>query len=205
MTNETFKLIVITPEKDIAGEAKLINALFDAGLQFLHIRKPDNTGKEMQNLITSISQDFYSKIVLHSHYELLHDYNLKGLHLPEKTRKEGTISGIKNIVSTSFHTLEDIATEKTSFEYAFFSPVFQSISKEGYKPTIETTTLKGFFHSDKSTPRFPIIALGGITDENILQARGIGFQGAACIGYIWEQPDPVAQFKKLQKILQANY
>jgi len=201
--SENFKLIVITSEKNIAGEAGLINDLFNAGLQMLHMRKPTHTIDEIRKLLNVISPAYHSKIVLHNHYELLNDYNLKGAHLPEKIRKEGIAGKIKHIVSTSFHSPEDILTTKLNLEYAFFSPVFESISKQGYKPIRETKILNAFFKNNKDRIRFPIIALGGITDKNILQTRDIGFSGAACIGYIWENTSPVAQFKKLQKIVQG--
>jgi len=203
MAVENFNLIIITPEKDIANEAVLINELFKAGLKLLHIRKPLYTIHQIRNLLNIIPVSFHSKIVLHSHYELLHDFSLKGIHLPEKTRKEGNLTGMKNIVSSSFHNLVDIKSEKINFEYAFLSPVFPSISKQVYKPSLETETIKKFFHDDINKIRFPVIALGGITDKNILQSIDMGFNGAATIGYIWESANPVEQFDKLQKMLQA--
>lgn len=201
MATENFNLIVITPEEDIANEAGFINQLFEAGLQLLHIRKPANSIQQTKKMLQSISPAFHPKIVIHSHYELLNNFELKGIHLPERVRKEGNISGLKNIVSTSFHTLEDIKTEKMNFEYAFFSPVFQSISKQGYEPATKIEKIKEFFKSN--TIRVPIIALGGITGKNILQLPDIGFNGAACMGYIWKNANPLEQFEKLQKILRA--
>lgn len=200
---ENFQLIAITSERNIVGEINDINALFDAGLPLLHIRKPGHTSEEVKNMLNAIPGDFHPKIVIHSHYELLRDFNLKGAHLPEEVRKKGELSGIRKIVSTSFHNIGDIVTEKMNFEYIFFSPVFQSISKKGYLPAIEPEAIKAFFNSTEGSAKPPIIALGGITDATILQARDMGFQGAAFIGYIWEHHDPVAQLKKLQAILQA--
>jgi len=203
MMANNFKLILITQNKDIAEENRLLNNLFEAGLQLLHIRKPTHTIQETRTLLKSIPPIFHPKIVLHNHYELLTDFKLKGAHLPEKIRKAGNINLTKNIVSTSFHALEDIKTEKLIFEYAFFSPVFKSISKQGYEPSIESTQIKDFFKVNRNKIKSPNIALGGITDKNILQLQDMGFAGAACIGYIWENTDPVTQLKKLQKIIES--
>ncbi len=192
-----FKLIVITPEKDMAGEAGIVNRLFEAGLQTLHVRKPNHTRQEIKNLLSEIHENFRHRVVLHQHYELLNEYDLKGSHLPENRRIEGDTGGIKNIVSTSFHKLADITREKRTFEYAFFSPVFRSISKKGHESSVDLATLKKFFQSQAP---FPIIALGGINEETIVLAKETGFYGAACIGHVWENSDPIAQFKKLQKI-----
>jgi thiamine-phosphate pyrophosphorylase len=203
MKLENFKLIVITHEKYIAGEAVSINGLFEAGLQFLHIRKPSYHTEGIKNLLGFISKDFHPKIVLHGHYELLESFNLKGAHLPEKTRKGGKTEDIKTIVSTSFHKLEDIKSEQINFEYVFFSPVFQSISKKGYKPSDRLQKVKDYLQSDKKPTHPPVIALGGITNENISQLKDIGFSGAASLGYIWENPNPLDQFNKLQRIVQG--
>ncbi|HTB32061.1 MAG TPA: thiamine phosphate synthase [Bacteroidia bacterium] len=200
---EEFKIVVITPEKDMMEEPAIITGLFQAGLQTLHIRKPNHTRLTIKNLLLAIPKDFHSSIVLHQHYDLLNEFELKGAHLPEKRRKEHDTYGIRNIISTSFHKLEDITRERTNFEYAFFSPVFRSISKKGHESSVELKTLKVFFESHTPTLRFPIIALGGISEQNILTAKDIGFGGGACIGYIWENPDPLQQFKKIQNLLKG--
>jgi thiamine-phosphate pyrophosphorylase len=196
-----FKLIVITSERDNVGEAEWIDKLFRAGLVLLHYRKPTHTIAKARSFIESISPSFHSKIVIHNHYELLNEFDLKGIHMPEKIRKEGYSSVRENIVSTSFHILEDIIETKNSFEYAFFGPAFESISKQGYKPVVEINKVQVFFETNQAKIKFPIIALGGITDQNISEVRKMGFSGAACIGYIWENPNPVLQFEKLQKII----
>lgn len=202
MKSENFKLIVITPEKYITGEAGLINALFDAGLQSLHIRKPSYHSEGTKNLLNSISKDFHPKIVLHGNYELLGDFDLKGAHLPERIRKGSRTSNIRNIVSSSFHRLEDIVIEEKHFEYVFFSPVFQSVSKQGYLPSIRMHKIKKYLQPDKNLIHLPVIGLGGITDKNIKEVYDMGFSGAACLGYIWENPKPIEQFSKLLRILQ---
>jgi thiamine-phosphate pyrophosphorylase len=201
--SEKFKLIVITTEKAGKDESDLINELFEAGLQSLHLRKPNYSIEETKTLLNAISSDFHPKIVIHKHYELLNVFNLKGAHLSEIARKEGKTNAIRNIISSSFHRLDSILTTAYKFEYAFFSPVFQSISKRGYRPSVKPEILTDFFISKKSQLKFPVIALGGITDTNILQTQNMGFSGAACIGYIWENNSPVVQFNTLQKLLQG--
>ena len=197
---EKFKLILITPEKNVRDEAAKINAMFDAGLQMLHIRKPAQNTQEVKSMVLSISPAFHSKIVLHSHYELLKDFNLKGVHLPEKIREEGNIHGMQNIVSSSFHVPEDMMRKKINLEYAFFSPVFKSISKPGYRPSKEVNYIKEFLIANGDNIGYPVIALGGITDKNILLLPDMGFSGAACIGYIWESSEPVNRLKRLQAL-----
>jgi len=203
MAANSFQIVIITQEETAPNERDCIVQLFKEGLETLHIRKPSYTIDETRNLLISIPSVFHPKIVIHSHYDLLHDFNLKGEHLPESVRT-GRKQFVNNkTVSTSFHSLNDILIEKVNFEYAFFGPVFESISKQGYRPSTGVSALKDFFHSNQTVIHFPIIALGGIAEKNILAAKEMGFKGAASIGYIWDSSNPVEQFKKLQNILQV--
>lgn len=192
---DCFKIIIITPENSVWEEGIFINALFNTGLNLLHIRKRGYNITELRNLISSISDDFHPRIVIHNHYELLQDFNLKGIHLPEKLRETATNSQGR-IISTSYHNPEDIKSESNCFEYAFLSPIFPSISKQGYQSSLNIQQIKSFLAHPVP---FPIIALGGITGSNIMQVHNMGFSGAACLGYIWESRNPVEQFEKLRK------
>ncbi len=200
---ESFRLVVLSQESNVSNEAEIISDLFEDGLKTLHLRKPNSTIDEVRKLLKSIPNNFHTKIVIHSNYELLNDFDLRGAHLPESIRKEHRVNNSINVVSSSFHALKDIISEKMDFEYAFLSPIFQSVSKKGYLPALEQNIIQDFFTFYRNQIRFPVIALGGITDQNILRIKEMGFSGAATLGYIWENPNPVAQLKKLQKTLRG--
>jgi len=64
---------------------------------------------------------------------LLNEFNIKGIHLNEKNRREGILEKFySDIRSTSFHSIEDLVADKSKYEYVFLSPIFDSISKIGY-------------------------------------------------------------------------
>ena len=62
------KLIFITTEHFFEGEAAALNALFERGMEILHVRKPASTETELKNLIEQIDERFHKRIVLHDHY-----------------------------------------------------------------------------------------------------------------------------------------
>ncbi|GAB3828156.1 hypothetical protein GCM10028895_41300 [Pontibacter rugosus] len=47
--------------------------------------------------------------------------------------------------------------------------------------------------------KLPLIALGGVTAEKLPLVQEMGFKGAAVLGAVWEQPNPVEAFKELLK------
>ena len=68
-------------------------------------------------------------------------------------------------------------------DYLFLSPIFQSISKEGYGNgfpwyELEEARERGFIN-----PK--VFALGGIDASHIRQLKGLGFGGAVVLGALW--------------------
>jgi len=194
-------LIAISSPTPLADEATIINALFDEGLETLHLRKPDLEADEMKKLIEHVKPQFHHRIALHQHHEMAGDLGINRLHFTEGKRKEmnvgelARLKGSDNMLSTSIHRTESYRNLSSYFDYAFFGPVFNSISKQGYVSTLSD----GFvFPVRLNLPK--VIALGGIDASNIQRARDMKFDGVAVLGAIWKKPDEgIAQFKLIQK------
>ena len=93
----------------------------------------------------------------------------------------------------SLHSLQDLQLDLSGLDYVFLSPIFDSISKQGYSAAFEAEALAAALQ----TARCPVIALGGISTQNIPIAASLGFAGVAVLGSIWHGPDPVAEFRSL--------
>lgn len=189
----SFELVVITPEKDFSKETEVICHLFKAGLKTLHVRKPNASLNELRGYIKNIPKTFHKRIVIHSHYNLTKEFKLKGIHLTEKTRKSKFRANDLKIVSASFHSTTDIFKSRRKYEYVFLSPVFDSISKQGYTSNFTNDELTLFLKKSKQN----VFALGGINYRNILSVKKLKFSGAAALGYIWESKNPLERYKKL--------
>lgn len=190
-----FQLIVITAPDTSANEVKYIHQFFDAGLKTLHIRKPGYTKDQLRNFIARIEKKYHKRLVLHSHYDLASEFRIKGIHLTEITRKKTlprAYDAKKHTISASFHFLNHISLSRRDYSYVFLSPVYDSISKRGYKSQFEAAELKQFLARHNN-----IVALGGVSKATIKNIIDAGFAGAATLGYIWESRKPVETFKKL--------
>jgi thiamine-phosphate pyrophosphorylase len=97
-----------------------------------------------------------------------------------------------------FHSLEELENYKEKYDYAFLSPIFDSISKIGYISNfnlIETKeTIKG-----KN-----IIALGGIDEDKIEIVRELGFRGIAVCGAVWQSQNPLEKFLRIKEKCQKK-
>jgi len=188
------RLIAITMEHFFDSEADVIDRLFDSGLETLHLRKPASTSEETAELIEKIDPQNYPKIVLHDHYELAGKYGLKGIHLNSRNIREN------HRCTASCHTLAEVAAALSYCDYVFLSPIFDSISKAGYKQGFDMETLRKAASENIINER--VIALGGIRPDNISLVHSIGFGGVAVIGSLWGD---YAQDNDLEKLLERFY
>jgi len=177
------KRIVITMPEFIPNEAKYIEQLFDAGIDLLHFRKPGSSIEACERLTQEINPKWYSKIVIHDHFELCEKYHLHGIHL--NRRNHEIPEEFQGSVSRSCHSLEEIIDNKDKFDYVFLSPIFDSISKQGYQHAFSDKTLSKAAQEGIIDEK--VVALGGITDERIPQLKAWNFGGAAFLGYIWKK------------------
>jgi thiamine-phosphate pyrophosphorylase len=190
-----FKLIVISPDQEVADEIKIVCELFECGLQLFHLRKQGRSEAEVDQYLDAIPVDFHKRIVLHSSFNLVEKYRLKGIHLNEENKMQMEKFKSNKIISASFHSIEDMEDNKFPYEYIFLSPIFDSISKPAYKGKFDLKRLEGKLSNKK------IIALGGINADNIATIKQIGFSGAAVLGAIWESKDPVKEFAEIRSMI----
>ena len=88
-------------------------------------------------------------------------------------------------ISCSCHTIEEVITQKESKDYVFLSPIFDSISKVGYHAAFSPTSLKQAAIENVIDEK--VIALGGLTANNIPLVKEWHFGGVALLGDIWKR------------------
>jgi thiamine-phosphate pyrophosphorylase len=192
------ELIVISNPDAVANESIIINNLFNAGLKYFHIRKPNSRIKAIQELISEVSPQFYNRISLHQFHEIAADFGIKGLHYTEQARKQSNVTKWQALadlgyrLSTSIHDIAMLPTLK-HFDYVFYGPVYNSISKPGYQSSVPAN-----FKLNKDAIKPKVIALGGIEESNLQTIKVMNFDGAAVLGTLWNEPDnAINSFNKL--------
>ncbi|WP_158605979.1 thiamine phosphate synthase [Taibaiella sp. KBW10] len=199
-------MIIITHPETIDEEAFWINALLDHGLERLHIRKPGYTAAAIDGLIRQIDARYYDRLVLHQQHQLAGAFGMSRTHYTEEQRNDTTFMDADQalILSTSVHTIEAFNGLNKRFSYAFMSPVYESISKPGYRPATDLwTQIK-----QRTNTAVALVALGGISPANIAATLNGGFDEVALMGSIWKQKQsPLAvyqQCRNQQTNLQDN-
>ena len=198
------KLIIISKESFFTEETGWINKMMLEFEFILHIRKPLASELETENLLKQIDQSFYHRIVLHDHYHLAEKYGLKGIHL--NARNPDFIIDSEYwencSISRSCHSIQEVEKCKNRFDYVTLSPIFDSISKQGYKAAFSEYDLKSA--SEKGIIDNRVIALGGINSTNITRLSNMGFGGAAVLGTLWNHTDIASLLKELRYLVKIS-
>ena len=175
------KIIAITTPKVIDEDPFLIKNLLERGIDFVHLRKPDADINACRKLLSELTDEERTKIIVHDFPELYFEFSLKGIHINRNvTSLPNDYKGYK---TRSCHSLEEIIKYKNGYDYLFLSPIFDSISKVGYKSEFNNQDLleasEGGIIDEK------VIALGGVTFDKIPYLKELHFGGVAMIGGLY--------------------
>jgi thiamine-phosphate pyrophosphorylase len=187
--------IIISSPANCKDEFSIVNQLFEAGLQIFHLRKPGSSKMDCQRFLRAINPVYHDRIALHQHHELANEFMIRRLQYPEALRngQQLHLSTESVIRSTSIHHLDELRM-LTSYDYTFFSPVFDSLSKPGYRGVTDAN-----FRLKKEAVTTKVIALGGIDTNNVLRVKEMNFDGLALLGCIWNQPyDAIVTFLEIK-------
>lgn len=204
------QLAVISPEVNFENEIDIVNTLFKSGLRIFHLRKHGVDKDVYKSYVAGIEQQYHCRIVIHDHFKLFNELDLGGVHLNSHVRGAENVaeivSGIPaNRISTSFHGWEEVIENSFPYRYVFISPVFDSISKAGYKAKIDLEEVGEVrMACEQRTGRIPaIFGLGGVNAARLPVLHRHGFDGAAVLGAVWEKADPVNEFVEIMKVINS--
>ena len=175
------RIIAITTPKVIDEDAFIIASLLDRGVDIIHLRKPESSVDECRRLLSSISAEHRQRIVIHDYPELYDEFSLLGIHI---NRNVVALPEVYDGLRTrSCHSFEEIVQYKGDYDYLFLSPIFDSISKVGYKSGFNDQELLEASNSGIIDEK--VIALGGVTFDKIPYLKKLNFGGVAMIGGLY--------------------
>ena len=189
--------------------ADVVETVLQNGATFLQIREKDLAEDafeaEAERLKTLCAQHGVPFVVNDS-VEIALQCEADGVHVGQSDIKGRDIRatiGPDKILGISAGTVEEaVAAEKAGADYIGVGAVFPTGTKKNATPmTMEL--LKEIV----SSVSIPVVAIGGISAENILQLRGSGVDGVAVVSAIFAAEDPgkaTADLLKLAKEMVAS-
>lgn len=187
-------------------EDKILTSLFEEGLDCLHLYKPDSSPMYAERLLTLLSSDYYSKIVVHDHFYLKEEYKLRGIHLDDV--QTPVPNGYKGKISRTCTHIEDLKEIKRHADYVFLKSIFDSQTFANEKSSFTANELERA--AKQGLIDRHVYALGGMNIDNLRIAKELGFGGVVISGDLWNRFDIhqeqdykelISHFEKLKKAI----
>ena len=106
-----------------------------------------------------------------------------GIHLNTRNPKEP--HDYSGHISCTCHSLDEVQNKKHFYDYLFLSPIYNCITKSGVTSGFTAEELRQAGKSKIIDSK--VMALGGITPDNILEIKNYGFGGAVVMGDLWNK------------------
>lgn len=200
------KLIVMTKPTFFVEENKIIEGLFESGLDELHLYKPNSSPLYSERLLTLLPDSYYKNIVVHEHYYLKEEYRLCGIHIDNAAQQPPT--GYRGHISRSCTNLNMLKEIKSKSSYVFLKHIFDSQTYKEERGLFTYEQLKAA--QKQGLIDRHVYALGGINLDNIHIAKELGFGGVVISGDLWNRfnihqgvdyKELLAHFDKLRKAI----
>lgn len=177
----------------------------DGGVTFVQLREKDldeenfeKEGRELKELCRKRGVPF----VINDNVELAAKLDADGVHVGQSDMEAldvRKIIGEDKILGVSAQTVEQAVTaEKHGADYLGVGAVFPTGSKDD-AAEVSYDTLKAICTAVK----IPVIAIGGITEENVTELSGSGICGIAVISALYAKEDIKSAARKLRKNTEA--
>lgn len=190
MAADEFMVIAMTDISPRPNEAARITAwLCDGMADRVHLRYPNVGANVVHNVLSRIPSELHNRLSLHDDLQVLKDFPLVGIHINSRNRHIAeAIDKAGRTVSYSCHSLAEVR-EHADADYVFLSPIYNSISKEGYGAAFSLNDNELL----QTIAKHRVVALGGVTPDKFDALKVAGFAGAAMLGY-FNEDKPMLQF-----------
>lgn len=187
-------LLYAVTDRSWLGRDTLANAVEKAlkgGATFLQLREKEleygkflDEAKEMK----ALCRKYHVPFVIDDNVDIAMASDADGVHVGQGDMEAGHVRqliGADKILGVSVQTVEQaVLAEKKGADYLGVGAVFHTDSKAD-ADYVSFETLKKICEAVS----IPVVAIGGINRENIMQLSGSGICGVAVISAIFAQPD----------------
>lgn len=201
VSKENMLLYVVT-DRTWLGSSRLdeqVEDILESGATFIQLREKNldfdsfvAEGKEIRRITSKYRIPF----VINDNIKVALAVGADGVHVGQKdleAKKCRELIGDDKILGVSAQTKEQaLLAEKNGADYIGVGAVFETSTKTDARP-VSFETLKEIC----SSVSIPVIAIGGINEDNILKLKGSNIDGVAVISAVFAARDKKRAVKSL--------
>ena len=164
---------------------RLVRAAVDAEVPLFQIREKSLPARVLFELVAraaEITRGSNTRLLVNDRLDIAHAGGADGVHLTAQSLPVAVvrnICGAEFLIGVSTHSLEEARiAHAAGADFVVFGPVFETESKRAYGAAQGLEKLAAVA---RELGEFPVVAIGGITLENVGECFEAGARGVAAI------------------------
>lgn len=200
---KTMRLYAVTDRSWLGGRslAEDVEAAIKGGATLIQLREKNmdinNFAKEAEEILL-MCRKYNVPLIINDNIDVALAVGADGVHLGQSdmnAAKAREILGEDKIIGVTAKTVSQAQkAQRDGADYLGSGAVFGTSTKADAKP-MDLETLR----SITASVNIPVVAIGGITGENVLCLKGSGIAGAAVVSGIFAQKDIEAAARDLSR------
>lgn len=181
-------LLYLITDRTIArlSHTQIVRKALRAGVRTVQLREKNMSGKDLYKealAIKEIVKKYGATLIINDYVDVAKAVDADGVHLGQEdmpVEEARIILGNRKVIGASTHSLaQALGAERAGADYIGFGPVFRTSTKNAGRP-------KGIDGLKKIRKRIhiPVVAIGGITWENINEVLKSGADACAIVSGI---------------------
>lgn len=196
-----FELLLITDRKiSVRPLSYAVEAALEGGVDAVQLREKDLTSRELFEIadkFRKLTATFNAKFIINDRVDIALAVGADGVHLGRRSmpiKKVRALLGPKKLIGYSAHNLQEAQNAwNAEANYITFSPIYMTRSKQ------VTPVGADKIATVKKNINIPVIALGGIDENNVQDALRNGADGVAVISNILVAENPLEAASSLRR------
>lgn len=182
-----------------------IRLALDGGIRWIQLRMKDASEADFLSIgaeVRKLCDNYHATFIIDDHVELVKALGADGVHLGKKDMpiaEARHILGNDAIIGGTANTFEDIEMHyRASANYIGCGPFRFTTTKQGLSPILGIEGYRNIMQQVKDAGiDIPVVAIGGITAEDIPALMQTGIAGIALSGAILRAESPKQLIAKL--------
>jgi len=206
-----FSFQFITHQTEKYNYLQSAQLALEGGCKWIQLRMKDASTEEVEAMalqIKSLCKKYDATFIIDDHVEICKKTEADGVHLgkndmsPAEARK---ILGSQFIIGGTCNTYEDILIIKDSVDYIGCGPFRFTTTKKNLAPVLGLNGYRDIVWNCRSNGiNLPIVAIGGITVDDITDIFNAGANGIALSGTILNAGNPKAETERIVGTINHN-
>lgn len=202
-------LYLITDRHQTGGRALLdvVRQSLEGGVKVVQLREKDLAGAELYRLaaeLRSLTREYGAGLLINDRSDIACAVEADGVHVGINSLPVAAIRrvlGRGKVIGYSAHAVDEArSAQADGADFVTFGPLYHTASKAAYGTPCGLNKLA----EAASALKIPVIALGGISQDNISEALSAGIHGIAVISAVLTAPDPRSATATLLKKIEEH-